>query len=264
MDLSEAVAIVTGSSSVTGVGSVTAKLLASKGARVVINYSTNKAGAEESAEACIQAGGEAIVVKGTIGEDAASRGLVKAALDKWGRLDVLVNNAATTKAIAHNDMDELDDIEWERVLRVNLIGNYMMTRAATPHLRASGDAAVVNISSTGAWRASGSSIAYAASKGAVNTMTIALARILAPEVRVNTLCPGGILGNNWTKDILTEAGYQARVESAKTQYPLATAVFPIDVAEAALWLIAGARVMTGECIRMDSGQHLVTGRRDKI
>jgi 3-oxoacyl-[acyl-carrier protein] reductase len=90
-------------------------------------------------------------------------------------------------------------------------------------------------------------------------MTSAFARVLAPEVRVNTVCPGGILGNKWTRSILTEEGYQRRVAEAKTKYPLARATFPIDVAEVIVWLITGPYTMTGECIRMDAGTHLLSG-----
>jgi NAD(P)-dependent dehydrogenase (short-subunit alcohol dehydrogenase family) len=152
-------------------------------------------------------------------------------------------------------MDLLDKDEFERVFGVNVIGNYQMTRAAGPHLKASGDAAIVNISSVGAMRAGGSSMAYTASKAALNNLTLSSARVLAPEVRVNALCPGGMLGA-WTRKILNPQQYQERLEAAKTQYPLARGIWPRDVAVAALFLIEGATTMTGECIRMDCGQHL--------
>ena len=188
--------------------------------------------------------------------DEDCRKLVAAAMDAFGRLDALVNNAATTKPIKHKDLDLLNADEFERIFRTNLIGNYQMMRAAYPHLKATGDAAVVNISSTGAWNASGSSIAYCASKGALNTMTTSFARIFAPEIRVNTLCPGGLLGN-WTSKILTPQGYEERVRASKSEFPLQRAVWPADVADAAYWLIAGASAMTGECIRIDAGKHLI-------
>jgi 3-oxoacyl-[acyl-carrier protein] reductase len=258
MDIRKVVAIVTGSSSVTGVGAETAKLLASQGAKVVINYATNKAGAEETAQACFDTGGkEVIIAKGDVAKDEECKGLVKAAVDMWGRLDILVNNAATTKAIVHRNLDELDADEFERTLRVNLIGNYQMTRAAFNLLKASGDGAVVNISSNAAFHARGSSIAYAASKGALNTMTVSFARILAPEVRVNTLCPGGVFGNKWTRKIYNDEAYEKRITDAKNKFPLARPVWPIDIADAVLWLCVGARSMTGETIRMDAGQHLL-------
>jgi 3-oxoacyl-[acyl-carrier protein] reductase len=104
-------------------------------------------------------------------------------------------------------------------------------------------------------RAGGSSMAYVASKGALNTLTLSMARLLAPEVRVNALCPGGMLGH-WTRQILTEEQYQERVRRAKTEFPLGKGIWPVDVARAALFLVEVATVMTGECIRMDCGQHL--------
>ncbi|HEY7299171.1 MAG TPA: SDR family oxidoreductase [Xanthobacteraceae bacterium] len=255
MDLRGKAAVVTGASSDDGIGSECAKLLASRGCNVIVNYATNKAGGEKVAAACRAAGGDAIVVQGDVAKDADCKRLVAAALDKWSRLDVLINNAATTRPIAHRRMDLLDAAEFERVFAVNVIGNYQMTRAAAPHLKACGDGAVVNISSVGAMRAGGSSMAYTASKAAVNNLTLAMARALAPEVRVNALCPGGMLGA-WTRKILTEPQYRERVARAETEFPLRKGIWPADVAVAALFLIEGATTMTGECIRMDCGQHL--------
>jgi 3-oxoacyl-[acyl-carrier protein] reductase len=180
---------------------------------------------------------------------------VQAAIDQWGRLDVLINNAATTKPISHKRMDLLDGEEFLRIYSVNLVGTYQMTRAAAPHLKASGDAAIVNISSVGAMRAGGSSMAYTASKAAINNLTLSTARALAPEVRVNAVCPGGMLGR-WTRKILNEKQYEERLKEASTRYPLKRGIWPYDVAVAALFLVEGATTMTGECIRMDCGQHL--------
>jgi len=250
-------AIVTGASSDEGIGSECAKILASRGCNVVVNYATNKAGGEKIAAACRAAGAEAIVVQGDVSKNEDCERLVKACIDKWGRLDVLINNAATTKPIPHRRMDLLDAAEFERIFAVNVIGTYQMTKAAAPHLKASGDAAIVNISSVGAMRAGGSSMAYTASKAAINNLTLSSARALAPEVRVNALCPGGMLGA-WTRKILTEKQYQERLDAAKTEYPLHRGIWPRDVAVAALFLVEGATTMTGEAIRMDCGQHLGT------
>lgn len=255
MNLDGKVAIVTGSSSVTGIGAETARALARHGARVVVNYAANRAGAEETAGLIAGEGGEAIVMQGDVSRDEDCRRLVAATLDRWGRLDVLVNNAATTKPIPHRDLEALDAAEFERIFAVNVIGNYQMTRAASTSLRASGDAAVINISSVGAWRAAGSSIAYCASKGALNSMTVSFARILAPEVRVNAICPGGVLGP-WTRKILDEARYAERERRAAEEFPLRRAILPVDVAQTAVWLASSASTMTGEWIRMDAGQHL--------
>jgi NAD(P)-dependent dehydrogenase (short-subunit alcohol dehydrogenase family) len=255
LELKGKAAVVTGASSDEGIGSECAKILASRGCNVVVNYATNKAGGEKIAEACRAAGADAISVQGDVSKNEDCERLVKACIDKWGRLDVLINNAATTKPIPHKRMDLLDAAEFERIFAVNVIGTYQMTRAAAPHLRATGDAAIVNISSVGAMRAGGSSMAYTASKAAINNLTLSTARALAPEVRVNALCPGGMLGA-WTRKILTEEQYQERLAQAKTQYPLKRGIWPVDVAVAALFLVEGATTMTGEAIRMDCGQHL--------
>jgi 3-oxoacyl-[acyl-carrier protein] reductase len=232
-------------------------MLAARGCNVVVNYATNEAGAEKVAAECEAAGVEALVMQADVANDEDCRRLVQAALDHWGRLDVLINNAAVTRTIPHQRLDLLDAAEFQRVYAVNLIGNYQMCRAAAPHLRAAGDAAIVNISisSIGAMRGAGSSIAYAASKGALNTLTVSMARALAPQVRVNALCPGGLLGS-WTRKIMTEEQYQARVRQAESEFPLRRGIWPIDVARAALFLVVDAVVMTGECLRMDAGEHL--------
>jgi 3-oxoacyl-[acyl-carrier protein] reductase len=248
-------AIVTGSSSGEGIGGETAKLLAEHGCNVVVNYAGNKAGAEQVAADCMKHGVKAIIVKGDVAEDADCVNMVAEAIKAFGRLDILVNNAATTKPIKHKDMHLLDRAEFERIFAVNVIGNYQMCRAAEKPLKANGDGVIVNISSVGAFRAGGSSIAYCASKAALNNLTISLARVMAPEVRVNALCPGGLFGP-WTNKILDDAAYQARIKAAKEEYPLGKGLWPKDVAEAALWLIQGATTMTGEAIRMDAGQHL--------
>jgi len=255
MDIAGKAAVVTGSSSMTGIGAECAKALAEGGCNVLINYVSNEQGAEETAAQCAAYGVETVTFRADVTNDADCRAMIAAAVDKWGRLDVLVNNAATTKPVPQADLEGLDAEEFLRIYSVNVVGNFQMTRAAAPHLRATGDAAVVNISSIGAFMGNGSSMAYSASKGALNTMTVSLARVLAPEVRVNAICPGGLLGN-WTSKIMTPESYQRRVQQAETDYPLGKAVWPIDVARTALWLITEATTMTGEAIRMDVGQHL--------
>jgi 3-oxoacyl-[acyl-carrier protein] reductase len=212
-------------------------------------------GGQEVAAACREAGSEATVVQGDVADDAACHRLVTEATSHFGRLDILVNNAATTRATPLEDLDGLDGDELHRVFDVNVVGVYQMTRAAAAALRASGDGAVVNVSSTAGIHGRGSSIAYAASKGALNTMTRSFAHVLAPQVRVNAVLPGGILGN-WTRKILTEEQYEARVRASRERYPLQRAPWPDDVAEVIAWLVEHGNTMTGEYVRMDSGQHL--------
>ena len=189
MELKGRSAIVTGSSSLTGIGAESAQALAAKGCNVVINYVTNEEGADATATACAKHGGDTLVVQGDVSQDDDCRQMVAQALDRWGQLDFLVNNAATTKPIPQDDLESLTGEEFHRIYSVNVVGTFQMTRAAAPALRKTGNAAVVNISSIGAFVGNGSSMAYSASKGALNTLTISLARVLAPEVRVNAICP---------------------------------------------------------------------------
>ena len=221
---------------------------------MVVNYATNKAGGEAIVAACKASGADAILVQGDVSNDADCLRLVQAAIDKWGRLDVLINNAATTKPVPHKRMDLLNKDDFERIFAVNVIGTYQMTRAAAPHLKKTGDAAIVNISSVGAMRAGGSSIAYTASKAAINNSRSRPRALSRPRCGQCAL-PGGTLGR-WTRNILSEEGYQERLKAASTQYPLKRGIWPYDVAVAALFLVEGATTMTGESIRMDCGQHL--------
>ena len=145
MDLSQAVCIVTGSSS--GVGAATARLMASRGARVVINYARSAAAAEAVATSCRELGGEALVCQADVSRDADCRSLVAQTLGQWGRIDALVNNAGTTKFVAHGDLDGLDEADFHNIYGVNVIGAFQMVRAARPALTASGRAAVVNVAS---------------------------------------------------------------------------------------------------------------------
>src|SRR6478752_50479 len=197
MDLRGKVAIVTGSSSPTGVGGAIAKTFAGRGCHVVVNYVHNRDGAEEVVTSCVAAGGEAHAVQANVATDLDCRRLVSEAIQRWGRLDVLVNNAAITRPVPLGEFELIQDDEFHKLYAVNVVGSFQMARAAAPHLKSTGDAAIVNISSAAAFLGNGNSIAYAASKGALNTLTLSLARALAPEVRVNAICPGGLLGN-WT------------------------------------------------------------------
>src|SRR3954447_9978367 len=167
-------AIVTGSAS--GLGAATAAILAKGGARIVINYSSSKKEAEQTADLCRSAGGEIVVVQGDVSRDEDCKRIVAAAAP-WGRLDALVNNAGITKHMPHGNLDGLSAEDFQRLFGVNTIGPFQMVRAARGLLeagaKASGRAAaVVNVSSVAGISGIGSSIAYAASKGALNTSPI--------------------------------------------------------------------------------------------
>jgi 3-oxoacyl-[acyl-carrier protein] reductase len=245
-------AIVTGSAS--GLGAATAAILAKGGARVVVNYSNSKTEAEQTADLCRSAGAEVVVVQGDVSRDEDCRKIAAAA--PWGRLDVLVNNAGTTKHVPHDNLDGLSAEDFQRIYAVNTIGPYQMVRATRSLLeagaKASGRAsAVVNVSSVAGISGGGSSVAYAASKGALNTMTLSLARALAPLIRVNTVCPGYI-DTPWFTKGRGEAGAK-QVRDAVVSKVMSSAV---DATFSFLASPASSN-MTGECVRMDAGMHLI-------
>jgi 3-oxoacyl-[acyl-carrier protein] reductase len=252
MSIKDEVFIVTGSSA--GIGAACVKLLASKGGRVVVNYSKSEKEAREVAAACEVAGGAAIVVQGDVSDDADCRKLAEAALSAWGRIDGLINNAGTTTFAAHADLDALQAADFQRMYGVNVIGPFQMIRAVAPAMRAQGRGAVVNISSVAGVMGVGSSVAYAASKGALNTMTLSLARALGPVIRVNAICPG-FVETRWLESGLGDA-YARQKAAYEAMTPLHSVLSVDDVAEAAIWFLEGARRITGELLTIDSGLHL--------
>lgn len=261
MELKDRVVVVTGSSS--GVGAATAVQCARRGARVAVNYNRNADGAEATAAACREAGGEAIVVRADVARDEDCRRLVRDTMDAFGAVDGLVNNAGTTKFCAHEDLDGLDAEDFQRIYGVNAVGAFQMTRACVPHMRARGEGAVVNVASIAAVTGVGSSVAYAASKGALVTMTLSLARVLGPEVRVNAVCPGFIQGD-WLEEGMGPETYARTKAALEASTPLRATADPDTVAECILYFLAGARLVTGETLMLDAGMHLATaplGRR---
>lgn len=253
MAVDRKVCIVTGGG--TGTGAATALRLAERGWRVAINFSRSEAEAGETAAQCDRVGGEALVVKGNVAEDADCRAIALATLEQWGRIDALVNNAGITKFAHAAKLDALSAEDFQRLYAVNVIGAYQMIRACVPAMKAQGAGVVVNVSSTAGISGLGSSVAYAASKGALNTMTLSLARALAPIVRVNAVCPG-LIETRWHRARFNEEEYARFVKTYEDSVPLGRAAQPGDVAEAVVWLIESARVMTGELVQMDSGLHL--------
>ena len=197
MDLKGAVFVVTGSA--TGLGAAVARQLASKGGRVVINYTKSLTEAQETAASCVEQGGEAILCQADVSNDSDCRRMAQEALNRWGRIDGLVNNAARSKIVPHADLEGLTADDFNQIFAVNVVGAYQMVRAVAPAMQAQGQGSVVNISSGSGFSGSGSSIAYAASKAALNVMTLSLARALAPEIRVNAVCPG-VMQTRWWRE----------------------------------------------------------------
>ena len=253
MNLEGAVVIVTGSA--TGLGAAVAQRLASKGARVVINYTKSEAEAEATAAACEKLGSEALLCRADVADDADCRRMAAAAVERWGRVDGLVNNAALSKIAPHADLEALTGEDFLSIFAVNVVGPYQMVRAVAPHMKKLGQGAVVNVSSLSGMSGSGSSIAYAASKAALNTMTLSLARALAPEIRVNAVCPG-VMQTRWWREGLGEERYTEFIDRYAESAPLKTAGTPEAVADPVVWFLEGAEQVTGETLIVDSGTHL--------
>lgn len=246
------VAIVTGSSS--GVGAATAKALAAKGWRVTINYARSAATAQQVAAACEELGAQVLVLQADVADDSGCRRLVEATLERWGRLDALVNNAGTTKFCDHADLAGLDKQDFLDLYAVNAVGPFQMVRAAEQALRKS-KGAIVNVASIAGLSGVGSSIAYAASKGALITMTKSLARVLGPEVRINAVCPGFIQGD-WLREGMGPDVYEARKRGLEKMAPLRLTATAEQVAEGILFFIDGPSITTGETLLLDGGAHL--------
>ena len=234
------VAVVTGGSS--GIGEATVIELSKRGWHVAAMARTNA-----SRE-----------FQGDVAEDADCRRVAKAVLDKWGRIDALVNAAGTTKFVAHADLEGLSAEDFLAIFRVNLIGPFQMIRACAAALKTS-RGCVVNISSVASILGTGSSIAYAASKAALDTMSISLARALGPEVRVNIVAPGYVR-TAWQVAAHGAEGALEQERRFAERAPLKAAAEPHDIAEAIAWLVEGARRVTGEVIYVDGGMHIASPR----
>lgn len=248
------VAIVTGGG--TGIGADTVRRLAARGVRCVVNYASSRDAAEAVAA---EAGHGAIAVRADIAEDAECRALADAAMRAFGRIDFLVNNAGRTKHVIHEELDRLDAEDFLSIYRLNTVAAFQMARACAPAMRGSPHGAIVNVASIAGLEGVGSSIAYAASKGALITMTKSLARVLAPAIRVNAVAPGYV-GTGWFEKALGAEGKARLDERIAGQTPMAIAPQADDIAAPIVMLLdPAARAITGETWRIDAGFHLDTG-----
>ena len=244
MKFRDKVVLVTGGS--TGIGRAMCLRFAREGAAVVVNYSKSKAPAEEVAAEIKGAGGRALAIQADVSIDRQARQLIATSVGEFGRLDLLINNAGWTRFIPHDDLESLSDEILENTWGVIVKGPIHCIRAAVPHLKASGNASVINTTSIAAYTARGSSLIYVAAKSALAGMTKALARALAPEIRVNAIAPGFIDTGfvDWTPEVL--AGLQKPTR-------LGNQISPEDVADAAVYLAAEAKSTTGQTILVDAG-----------
>ncbi|MBW6424350.1 SDR family oxidoreductase [Rhizobium sp. XQZ8] len=246
--------IITGAGS--GIGAATAITFAANGYDVAVNYSRNRTGANEIVEQCRTAGVDAVSIRGDIAEDDDCRTIADMVMSRFGRIDALVNNAGVTRQAPAEDLEASNVGDFDAIFRVNVAGTYQMIRAAAPHLRQAGLGSIVNVSSDSALSGSGSSLAYAASKGALNTMTRGLARTLSPAIRVNAVCPG-FVDTTWALAWHDEASYRSFKAELIAKAPLKSMPEATDIAEAIFWLTDKAHCVTGQCMVIDSGAGLV-------
>jgi 3-oxoacyl-[acyl-carrier protein] reductase len=218
-------------------------------------------GAATALELAGRAGADAIAVQGDVADDAACRATVEATFARFGRVDVLVNSAGTTQFVPLSDLDKQNAEDFQKVYAVNVIGPYQMARAAAPHLRASGAGAIVNVSSVGSLNGNGSSYSYVASKAALNVMTLALARNLAPEIRVNAVLPG-LIQTRWLKDGLGEDAYARVRDGWADAAALQKTCTAEDVAHMIVWLATDAPLVTGQLLTVDGG--FLLGRPTRV
>jgi 3-oxoacyl-[acyl-carrier protein] reductase len=249
MELEGRAAIVTGGG--TGVGAATARALAKRGCAVLVNYSRSKDAAEQVAAEVEEAGAKALAFQCDVADDAACRAMVATAHKAFGRLDVLVNNAGVTTFIPHANLEDVSDEVWRSILDVNLTGPFHCARAARTALEESGGGEIVNVSSIAGIAAQGSSIPYCASKAALNNLTVTLARVMAPKIRVNAVAPGFIDGS-WLREGLGDA-FEAVKRVYQERAALGVVCTPEDVAAGILALIEGPDLVTGHVLPVEGG-----------
>ncbi|QDT42161.1 3-oxoacyl-[acyl-carrier-protein] reductase FabG [Gimesia alba] len=241
------VALITGSA--TGVGRACALRFAEEGFDIVVNYSRSKEEALETKSLVEAEGVNALLIQCDVSDDGAVKQMIGQVESEWGRLDVLVNNAGTTEFIEHKDLDALSEEIWDRLLGVNLKGPFFCIRAAAHLLRESEFGSVVNVSSTAGIDGRGSSVAYCASKGGLNTITKSLARALGPEIRVNSVCPGPI-DSRWLKRVMTDE----QLAEMTADYPIPRPSLPDDIADTVVYLSLGTTLTTGQLLVVDGGR----------
>ena len=253
LNLQEKVAIITGAS--TGLGAATAKMLSASGARVLINHLPGQeAGASAVAAECT---GDSLCFAADITQDAECRKIAQAAIDQWGQVDILINNAGINKPVDHDNLEGSSAEDFLKIYNVNVVGAYQMIRAVAPSMQSHGKGVVVNVSSGSGEHGYGSSVPYAASKGAINTLTKSLGRALAPHIRVNAVCPGMVDTPIFDKMNLSVEQCEAMWQSCLAETPLQLFPSPELIARSILFLASDLSAhLTGQLINSDGGASL--------
>ena len=250
--MTKPVAIVTGAS--RGVGKAVSILLAEKGWNLTLTCSSSLEEAQKVAKECNDLGAETLVLTADVSDESKCQETVQKTIDKWKRLDTLVNNAGRTVFNAHENLAGLSSEDFVEIYKTNTVGPYMMIKEAEEFLRQSPNASIVNIASIAGVIGVGSSIAYVASKGALVMMTKSLAKALGP-IRINAICPGFIEGE-WLKTGLGDETYEATKSFIESSTPLSMVCNPEKVAKGVWFFIEDAVATTGETLILDGGFHL--------
>ncbi|MEM7478502.1 MAG: glucose 1-dehydrogenase [Planctomycetota bacterium] len=242
------VALVTGSA--TGVGRACALRFAESGYRVVVNYpGDDEAEAQETCRLISEVNSESLLLRCDVSSNSQVQAMVSQVANKFGRLNVVVNNAGTTHFVPIDDLEAMDETKWDQIFAVNTKGPFFVARACRRLLELESDAAIVNVSSVAGISGFGSSIAYCASKGALNTITKSLAKSLAPKIRVNAVCPGPI-NSRWLRQDMSEAEIEARIATI----PIPKLSQPEDIAKTIFYLAVQASMTTGQLLVVDGGR----------
>ncbi len=246
MDLENKVALVTGGG--TGIGKAACLALAKRGAAVAVNYSRSKADAEETAQMINNEGGRAIAIRADVAHDKEVRDMVDAIVQRFGTVDLLVNNAGITRHIAFDDLEAATEEVWDELYDVNVKGMFYCARAVAPFMKRNKQGAIVNLGSIAGQTGLGSSLPYAVSKAAVHGLTKSLARALAPEIRVNCVVPGAVETRWW-------AGREEQMKRLAPNLLLQRISTAEDIAQFVCAALE-QEAMTGQIITVDSGQTL--------
>ena len=250
METQGKVAIITGSS--RGVGRAVALRLARQGCRIVLNFRSSREEAESVLKELQKNDTPSLMIQADVSKESDCLTLIQQTVDQFGGLDILVNNAATTDFLPFADLSLLTNAHWDRILQTNVKGPFYCSRAAAPWLKKSKDGGeIINITSIAGLTGNGSSMAYCASKAALINMTVSLARILAPQVRVNSVAPG-FIADDWTQQGLKER-YEDIKEGHESKAVLGKVCYPDDVAAAVVSLITGSDLITGQNLVCDGG-----------
>jgi 3-oxoacyl-[acyl-carrier protein] reductase len=245
-ELAGKVAVVTGASS--GIGAATARLLAAAGATVAVGYHTGQDRAEALIAELEGSGHKALHIR--LEDSDTARRAAEEVQSAFGRCDILVNSAGFTRPVAHADLEGLDDATMDSVLLANVRGPFGVIRAFAPLMKETGDAVIVNVSSVSAFTGSGSSIAYVAAKAGLDAMSVALARVLGPEIRVMCVSPGAVATD------FVAGRDRAALEKIAAGSPLKRVIEPEDVARAVMACVTHLTGSTGTRIVVDGGRHI--------